>query len=280
MARAVASAFFALSLGAGADARVANAQERAGENPAPSPKAAAPLPKAAAPADLTGYWVSVVTTEDQWLLRMAAPVKGNYLGLFLTPEGRKLADSWDPAKDEAAGETCKAYGAPAIMMVPGASAASPGRTIPRCGSMPMRGRQTRMLHFGGQAPPGGDPQLQGYSDARWDSQGGRGTEAGEALYRKTGNALKVVTTHLRPGYLYKNGIPYSGNAALTEYMNRIAEPDGQAWLIVMMVLEDPRYLAQSFVRTLYFKNFLMGPPGVLRPVVRGNHHRLCAIISI
>ena len=35
------------------------------------------------------------------------------------PEGRKVADAWDPAKDEAAGEQCKSYGAPALMSVPG-----------------------------------------------------------------------------------------------------------------------------------------------------------------
>jgi len=222
----------------------------------------APSPKAAAPADLTGYWVSVVTTEDQWLLRMAAPLKGNYAGIFLTPEGRKIADGWDPAKDEAAGELCKAYGAGAIMMVPGHLHITwPDDSTLRIDAD--AGRQTRMLHFPGQtnlnAQPGqdGDPQLQGYSVARWDTPGGRGTEAGEALYRKTGNALKVVTTRMRPGYLYKNGIPYSGNAVLTEYFNRVVEPSGEpkgeTWLVVMMVLDDPQYLAESFIRTLYFK---------------------------
>jgi hypothetical protein len=227
----------------------AYAQQAGRGNPAPSPKAAAP-------ADFTGYWVSIVSTEDQWLLRMNSPGKGIYPGIFLTPEGRKLADSWDPAKDEAAGDACKAYGAPAIMMVPG------HLHVTWENDSTLRidadaGTQTRIFHFGGPAPQSGDPQLQGYSIARWDSQGGRGTEAGEALYRKTGNALKVVTTHMRPGYLYKNGIPYSGNAVLTEYFNRIVEPNGgpngEPWLIVMTVLEDPQYLAESFIRTLYFK---------------------------
>src|SRR2546427_12563118 len=47
------------------------------------------------------------------------PNKGDYAGVPLNPEGRKVADSWNPAKDEAAGEQCKAYGAPGIMRIPG-----------------------------------------------------------------------------------------------------------------------------------------------------------------
>ena len=35
-----------------------------------------------------------------------------------THEAKKVGDNWDPAKDEAAGEQCKSYGAPAIMAVP------------------------------------------------------------------------------------------------------------------------------------------------------------------
>src|SRR5687768_7073827 len=60
--------------------------------------------------DLTGYWVSVVT--EDWKYRMVTPPKGVYDTLTLNAEGRKIGDTWDPARDEAAGELCKAYGAP------------------------------------------------------------------------------------------------------------------------------------------------------------------------
>ena len=69
------------------------------------------------PIDLTGYWVSIVTVDWRW--RMVTPAKGDYQGVQLNAEGRKVADAWDPAKDEAAGEQCKSYGAPALMSVPG-----------------------------------------------------------------------------------------------------------------------------------------------------------------
>src|SRR5713101_6322784 len=62
-------------------------------------------PHAAAPFDLTGYWVSVIT--EDWKTRMVTPKKGFYVALPLNAEGRRVADGWDPAKDEAAGEQCR-----------------------------------------------------------------------------------------------------------------------------------------------------------------------------
>src|SRR5688572_26807699 len=78
---------------------------------------AAPTARAAAPVDLTGTWVSLVTEDWRW--RMRTPPKGDYASLPLTPAAIKVADSWDPARDTAAGEQCRAYGAAAIMRVPG-----------------------------------------------------------------------------------------------------------------------------------------------------------------
>src|ERR1051326_6077506 len=66
-----------------------------------------------APIDLTGYWVSVV--DEDWRFRMVMPPPGDYQGVPMTAEARKVADAWDPAKDEAAGEQCKAYGARALL---------------------------------------------------------------------------------------------------------------------------------------------------------------------
>jgi hypothetical protein len=71
--------------------------------------------RAAAPVDLTGYWVPFISEE--WRYRMVMPLKGDYRGIPLTPEGTRVANSWNPAAPEP--EPCKAYGAPAIMRIPG-----------------------------------------------------------------------------------------------------------------------------------------------------------------
>src|SRR6266478_7178552 len=73
--------------------------------------------RAAAPADLTGYWVAVVTEDWRW--RMVTPLKGDAASIPTNAAARKVIDAWDPAKDEAAGLQCKAYGAAAIMRMPG-----------------------------------------------------------------------------------------------------------------------------------------------------------------
>ena len=65
--------------------------------------------------------------------------------------------------------------------------------------------------------------------------------------------LKVVTTNLRPGYFRKNGVPYSGNALLTEYFALLREDDGVQYLAITRFLEDPRYLTGPFIRTIQFK---------------------------
>ena len=81
------------------------------------PPAAPPTARAAAAIDLTGTWVSVI--YEDWWLRMVTPRKGDYTHLSLTPAARKVADAWDPARDEAAGEQCKGYGAAALTRLPG-----------------------------------------------------------------------------------------------------------------------------------------------------------------
>ena len=66
-------------------------------------------------------------------------------------------------------------------------------------------------------------------------------------------SLKVTTTHMRAGYLRKNGVPYSENAVLTEYYDVIREPDGNLWLILTSVVRDPMYLQQPFIISTHFR---------------------------
>ena len=66
--------------------------------------------------------------------------------------------------------------------------------------------------------------------------------------------MKVVTTYMRDGYLRKNGVPYSSNALITEYFDRLGpEPNGDTLLIVRTVVDDPKYLQQPFITSTNFK---------------------------
>jgi len=204
-----------------------------------------PTPRAAAPEDLTGYWVSLVT--EDWRYRMVTPAKGDYDGIPVSIEGKKLADAWDPAKDEAAGNQCKAYGAAAITRVPGRLHITwqDDKTLKVEADA---GTQTRLFFFGGKPPQTGPLEWQGYSVASWDHQAGGGFGP-----PGPGGSLKVVTTRLRAGYLRKNGVPYGSNAVVTEYFDAVKEPDGEQYLIVKTLVDDPQYLAQQFITSTHFK---------------------------
>jgi hypothetical protein len=206
--------------------------------------AAAPLTgRTAAPFDITGYWVALIT--DDWRYRMLTPPKGNVDYLPVNAEGRRIAEAWDPAKDEANGEQCKAYGAGGVMRLPGRL------HITWEGDNTLRidtdaGTQTRRFFFAGSQPPPAQSSLQGYSAARWDVAGrGRGPAPGFGQ-------LTVTTTRLRPGYLRKNGVPYSGNAVLNEYFVRLADK-GQEYLVLTIMVDDPLYLQQPYVKTYQYR---------------------------
>jgi hypothetical protein len=201
-----------------------------------------PTPKAAAAIDISGYWVSVVT--EDWRYRMVTPPKGKFGGVPLNAEGRRVANEWDPAKDEGEGQQCRSYGAAALMRVPGRfHIAWENDTTLRVDAD--AGKQTRLFHFGSQAPADTEPSWQGYSVAEWEYGNSRGPGKG--------GDLKVVTTRLLPGYLRKNGVPYSGNTIVTEYYDLIGAPNGDQWLVVSTEVRDPQYLTMPFITSTHFK---------------------------
>jgi hypothetical protein len=206
----------------------------------------------AAPIDLTGYWVSIVT--EDWRFRMITAPKGDFAGVFLNPAGAKIANAWDPAKDEAEGNQCKAYGAAGLMRIP----ARFHITWQDDNTLKIEsdaGMQTRLLHFHAQAPPSGELNLQGYSVANWERQlsrtrGGQGQPgAGDSR----GGSLKVVTTNMKPGYLRKNGVPYSDKTVMTEYIDIVHESNGSQWMIDKTIIQDPTYLLGQYITSPNFR---------------------------
>jgi hypothetical protein len=243
--------------------------------------------RAQAPRDITGHWVSIVT--EDWLWRMVTPRKGDYASVPLNEEGRRVADGWDPSKSSSGDGACKPFGAAAIMRVPGRVR----MTWENDSTLKLEtdgGMQTRRFLFGRQAVgswqinasgdvawrqtgrdmplPSGQLGWQGYSVAQWELAadpsavrsvvffpGALGTGpdgAGKVVPGRYGS-LHVVTTNLKPGYLRRNGIPYSEAARVTEDFDFRTEDDGTEWFTVTTVVEDPRYLAAPFVTSTDFR---------------------------
>jgi len=207
-------------------------------------QAPAATPRTQAPIDLTGQWVAIISEDWRW--RMITPSKGDYASIPMSPAAQKVADGWDPAKDEAAGEACRAYGAPGLMRGPTRLRISwlDDQTLKLESDY---GMQTRLFHFRTPAPAQGAKTWQGVSTAQWQLAGGgrgRGPRSG---------SLKTVTTQLRPGYLRKNGVPYSANAVFTEYWDVHTETNGDRYLVITNVVDDPQYLQAPFMTALHFK---------------------------
>jgi hypothetical protein len=70
---------------------------------------------------------------------------------------------------------------------------------------------------------------------------------------RSGGSLRVVTTKFKPGYLRKNGVPYSSNGVLTENFDLVNEPNGDSYIILSSTFEDPTYLAQPYLTSVHFK---------------------------
>jgi hypothetical protein len=224
----------------------------------PPPPAPPPNGKAGAPVDLTGTWVSPVMEDYRW--RMVTPLKGDAASIPYKQDALTIINAWNPAKDEAAGLQCKAYGAPALMRIPGRLRISwQDETTLKIEAD--QGTQTRLLHFAGgaigAAPRGTKATWQGYSVARWEPAQ-TPTAGGFALgtsarWSTRSQSLEVVTTNLRDGYLRRNGVPYSGQTTMTEYFDRFSEPNGQEWFTVTTIVNDPVHLAAPFVTTTDFR---------------------------
>ena len=232
---------------------------QAPQNPAPqggrggrgAPQGPPPTAQAQAPFDMTGYWVSVVTEDWRW--RMLTPPKGDYASVPLNAEGQRVAGLWDLDKDKAEGNLCRAFGAAGLLRLPlriHVTWQDPNTLKLETDS----GQQTRVFSFTPPSGNAGERTWQGRSVARWYKQtqseglgfGGRGGSL-------AGGNLRVTTTNMRAGYLRKNGVPYSEDAVLTEYFNRHDEPNGDQWITVTRVVEDPRYLTMPFITSESFK---------------------------
>lgn len=198
--------------------------------------------------DLTGYWTSIVTQD--WLYRMRTPPKGDYAAVPLNKAARQMADAWDAAKDEAGGLQCKSHGAAGLIRIP------QRLPITWADDNTLRidtegGSQTRLLHFGTGANFSNEPTWQGDSVAEWEIL--RQKRPQHLGHNASAGGLKVVATHMRPGYLRRNGVPYSDKAVTTEHVDVATEPNGCRFILLTTEIDDPEYPTSMFLLNTPFR---------------------------
>ena len=168
----------------------------------------------------------------------------------LNPNGRRTADAWDPVRDEASGEQCRAYGVAALMRLPTRVRISwtDDQTLKIESDA---GTQTRTIAVRPAAHAG--RRLAGRLGRQLGSLGCRSSAGFFPGGGGRGGSLKVVTTRMKSGYLRRNGVPYSADTIVTEYLDRFDVPGGDSLLVVSTEVVDPTYLAQPYWTSSHFK---------------------------
>jgi len=189
--------------------------------------------RASAQVDLSGEW-SGRFHEDQEH-RVPGPELGDYSGLPINDAGRLKADSWDASilslREHQAKPHPSTYSlrGPANIRITKIFDPVTQETIgyELFGTF---GQATRQIWLDGRPrpPPYAAHTWAGFSTGRWDGN----------------DALTVETTHLKVGWLQRNGVAHSDQATMTEHFFRHGDI-----LTVVTVVKDPVYLEEPFVRT-------------------------------
>jgi glyoxylase-like metal-dependent hydrolase (beta-lactamase superfamily II) len=182
--------------------------------------------------DLTGEW-GARYHEDQ-LERMPGPELGDYLGLPITDAARLRADSWDASIATLPEWQCRPHPAdygtrgPANLRIWKDVDNQTQQVIAYHTHVQWQAQERTIWMDGRPHPPEDAPHTwQGFSTGKWE-----------------GNQLTVVTTHLKEGYVRRNGVPRSDRATLVEHWIRHGD-----FLTLVSTIYDPVYLTEPFMRT-------------------------------
>jgi hypothetical protein len=207
--------------------------------------ASAQGPAPARGIDLSGEWAPRFH-EDQ-PERIPGPDIGDYLGLPINAAGRLHGDSWDASLLTLPEHQCKPH--PADYSPRGPANLRLWKEIDTASQQVVAWH----THISWQAPErtiymDGRPHPPEYAAHTW-----QGFSTGEW----EGEMLKVTTTHLKMGWIRRNGIPRSDTATLVERFVRHGNV-----LTLISWINDPVYLEEPFVRTT---NWELDPRQIIAP---------------
>jgi glyoxylase-like metal-dependent hydrolase (beta-lactamase superfamily II) len=189
--------------------------------------------------DLSGEW-GARYHEDQ-LERIPGPEIGDYLGLPITDAARLRADSWDASIATLPEWQCRPHPAdygtrgPADLRIWKDVDNQTQQIIAYHTHVQWQAQERTIWMDGRPHPSDDDPHTwQGFSTGKWE-----------------GNQLTVITTHLKEGYVRRNGVPRSDRATLVEHWIRHGD-----FLTLVSIINDPVYLTEPFIRTT---NWVLAP---------------------
>jgi len=192
--------------------------------------AAAAVP-AFAQVDFSGEWAPRFY-EDQ-LERVPGPELGDYLGIPINDAARMRGDTWSASIMTLPEWQCRPHSADYIWRGPS--------NLRIWKEVDPTTRQTTAFHaewlrsIDRPVYLDGRPHPPEYAGRTW---------AGFSTAKWEGDVLNVTVTHVKEGYVRRNGLARSEKAKLSE--NWIRHGD---WLTIVTYVDDPVYLTEPFVRS-------------------------------
>jgi len=206
--------------------------------------AALMVPPAYSQVDLSGEWSQTAGPDNT-----TDPYIGDYTGLPINDAARLRADSWTAEKWDQEEHQCEPHPADYAPRAPGGMRIWPEldpvtREISEWHATYFFLATQRTIYMDDRPHP---PEYaartwEGFSTGKWE-----------------GDRLKVTTTHLKEGWLRRNGVPRSEKGTLTEYYLRHGD-----FLTIVSIVKDPVYLTEPLVRT---EHWALNPGYALTPYV-------------
>jgi hypothetical protein len=206
--------------------------------------------------DLSGQW-GQKQHEDQ-PERVGGPEIGDYTAMPINDAARMRADAWDATKWEMLEHECEPHPSDYGPRGPGdlrmwsdldplTQGVMAWHTVLRW-MLPVR-----TIYMDGRPHPSeyAPHTWQGFSTGEWE-----------------GDMLKVTTTHMKEGWVRRNGIPRSDKSVMIEYFIRHGE-----YFTLVTDVEDPVFMTEPFIRTsnwIQDLGYRLGPNSCL-PSAEVNH---------
>ena len=201
---------------------------------------------AMAQADLAGSWAAR-NHQEQVIRGGAGPLVVDYTGLPLNDEGRAKALAWSPGEISMLERQCVGYPQPYMAVGPFGLKiweerdAATGVTVAwKVGAWEDRGEMTIWMDERPHPSASAPHDHEGFTTGRWN-----------------GERLTTRTTHMRAGYLRRNGAPISDQATLTMHFL----PHGNL-LTIVAITDDPVYLSEPHIETKSYER----DGSVMRPI--------------
>ncbi|HEU4692920.1 MAG TPA: MBL fold metallo-hydrolase [Vicinamibacterales bacterium] len=192
---------------------------------------------ASAQVMLAGNWIPYRTHEDEQD-RGPGPDLGDYSGIPLNDAARLFAESWDASRLTLQEHQCRVHVAPYIYHGPlnlriWEEKDPETQQVIAIKNYISTYEQTRTIWMDGRPHPSpyAPHTFMGFSTGRWE-----------------GNHLVVTTTHMKQGWLRRNGVPESDQTTMVERFIR-----HDKYLTHVAIISDPVYLAEPMVRTTDFQ---------------------------